>query len=267
MKKTKKIGPLPKQIDLTIRSEVLARRVLWGVILFEIILILLDVFLGYFYWATVPEIRKMIIITREESLATWFSSTQMIVVGILLLLIAMAIKKQGNWQDVKRRSYGWLIIGFFFIYMGIDDAIEFHEGMGTYINISLKNSGKPGLLTSIWSVFPSYYWQLVFGPFFAVMGLFILYFLWKEIQSQTLRIWIVSALGMFVLAVGLDFIEGFQSNTYFGITDFFGIELHTAIHIFQVLEEFLEMLGTSFFLFVFLKHLFSQATFWKVEVK
>ena len=266
---TKQIDTESKQINLTIRSEVWPRRVLWGVIFVEITLVILDVFLNHFQWASVRDIQNMFNIAREKSIGTWFSSMQMLVVGISLFFIALAVKKEGDWLDVKRRYYGWLIIGSFFIYMAIDDAIGFHEGIGNYVNSKFKGVRDPGFFTIFWWRFPSYYWHLVFGPFFGGMGLFILYFIWKELKSQNLRMLIVSALALYVFAVVLDFFEGFYffSDDYFGLVAILKIELHTVVHMFKVLEEFLEMLGTSFFLFAFLKHLFVQATLWRIEIK
>ena len=58
--------------------------------------------------------------------------------------------------------------------------------------------------------FPSYTWQLVFLPMFAALGAFLLWFLSRELRSYGDKMMVVSAIGLFVFAVALDFLEGIE---------------------------------------------------------
>jgi len=94
---------------------------------FELFIVFLDVFVSHYKWTSIGAIRRMVNITREDGLSNWFSSLQLIVVGTTLWLTAFAVKNQTQNTRVKKRFYCWASIAVFFIYMGIDDAIKFHE--------------------------------------------------------------------------------------------------------------------------------------------
>ena len=115
----------------------------------------------------------MVNITREDSLSNWFSSLQLVAVGTILWLNAIAARIQIQNSHAKRKFYCWAGTAVFYIYMGIDDAIKFHERMGTAFKTILSDSVEasgPGILSSIHNAFPSYSWQMVFGPFFCGNG-------------------------------------------------------------------------------------------------
>ncbi len=264
-------------INFSLKTDVVIRRVFWCFLGIELLIVFLDVFVNHYQWCSVGSIRRMLNITREDSLSNWFSSIQLIMAGSVLWLIAFAVRKQ--MQDYKKKFYCWAGIGSFFIYMGIDDAIKFHERIGTafktLVSRSAETSG-PGILNSAHNAFPSYSWQMIFGPFFMAMGIFMLWFLWKELLSQKLRDLLLVAICLYVLAVGLDFVEGFPrtgkhrgqeiSKPYEGIASFFSTEDFRIRHMSKVLEEFLEMFGTTIFLTVFLKYLFRLSHEWKINI-
>jgi hypothetical protein len=174
-------------------------------------------------------------------------------------------------QDYKRKFYCWAGIGSFFIYMGIDDAIKFHERIGTAFKVLLSRSAEtsgPGILNSVHNAFPSYTWQMIFGPFFIAMGIFLLWFLWKELSSKKLWYWFLVGISLYAVAVGLDFVEGLDSEFYenVGIAGFFSTEDFRIRHMSKALEEFLEMFGTTIFLIVFLENLFRMSHEWKINI-
>jgi hypothetical protein len=176
---------------------------------------------------------------------------------------------QGN--HYKRKFYCWAGIGSFFIYLGIDDALKFHERMGTAFKVLLfenDDTSGAGVLGYIYDVFPSYTWQLVFGPFFVSIGIFLLWFLRKELSSRKLWYWFLVGISLYVIAVGLDFVEGLDGELYeeMGIADFFSTHDYRIRHMSKALEEFIEMLGTTTFLIVFLKNLFRLSREWRITI-
>jgi hypothetical protein len=211
----------------------------------------------------------MVNITREDSLSNWFSSIQAIVVGAVIWLTAIGVRKQMQGDYYMRKFYCWAGIGSFFIYLGIDDAIKFHERMGTAFKVILfkdNDTSGSGVLGSIYDAFPSYTWQMIFGPFFMAIGIFIVWFLWKELSSKKLWDWFLVGIGLYVLAVGLDFVEGLDSEPYEGIAAFFSTEEYRIEHLSKTLEEFLEMIGTTIFLIVFLKNIFNLYREWEINI-
>lgn len=256
-------------INFSLKTDVVISRIFWCFLGIELLIVFLDVFVNHYQWCSVGSIRRMLNITREDSLSNWFSSLQAIMVGTVLWLIAFAVRKQ--MQDYKRKFYCWAGIGSFFIYMGIDDAIKFHERMGTafkaFVSWSVETSG-PGILSSVHNAFPSYPWQMIFGPFFMAMGIFMLWFLWKEFSLRKSRFLFLVAIWLYVLAVGLDFVEGLDGEFFedVGIAGFFSTEDFRIRHMSKALEEFLEMFGTTIFLTVFLKYLFRLSQEWKINI-
>ncbi len=254
-------------INFSLKTDVVIRRIFWCFLGIELLIVFLDVFVNHYQWCSVGSIRRMLNITREDSLSNWFSSIQLIMAGSVLWLIAFAVRKQ--MQDYKRKFYCWAGIGSFFIYMGIDDAIKFHERIGTafktLVSRSAETSG-PGILNSAHNAFPSYSWQMVFGPFFMAIGIFMFWFLWKEFSLRKSRFLFLVAIWLYVLAVGLDFVEGLDNKPYEGIAGFFSTEDFRIRHMSKALEEFLEMFGTTIFLTVFLKNLFRMSHEWKINI-
>jgi len=155
-----------QSLNFSLRADVIVKRVFWCFLGIELLIVFLDIFVNHYQWCSVGSIRRMLNITREDSLSNWFSSLQLIMAGSVLWLIAFTVRKQ--MQDYKKKFYCWAGIGSFFIYMGIDDAIKFHERMGTAFKVllsrSVEKSGQ-GTLYSIYEAFPSYPWQMIFGPF------------------------------------------------------------------------------------------------------
>ncbi len=257
-------------LNIILRSDVITRRIFWCLLGFELFIVFLDIFVNHYKWSSVGAIRRMVNITREDSLSNWFSSLQAIIVGVVIWLTAIGVRKQMQGDKYKRKFYCWAGIGTFFIYLGIDDAIKFHERMGTAYHVLLfdDETSNEGVLGYLYDVFPSYTWQMIFGPFFMAMGIFLLWFLWKALEPRRLWYWFLVGISLYAVAVGLDFVEGFDSEFFedIGIAGFFSTEDYRIRHMSKTLEEFLEMLGTTIFLIVFLKNLFGLSQGWHFNI-
>ena len=127
------------------------------------------------------------------------------------------------------------------------------QGAGT------DSSGDPqsGLLGGLYGLYPSYTWQLLLGPVFAALGVFIIWFLLRELPSLRLKVLTMAAIGLFGLAFALDFIEGMNSDPLDRVASILTMEPRRLVHFSKSTEEFMEMLATTSFLFVFLKKLTS----------
>lgn len=209
-------------------------------LLIELALVLLDLYVNWYRWADSSAIRRMFNITREDGLASLFAVVQTLFVALVLWFIyLLTVRRPGS----KKQAGGWLILALFFSYMVIDDGAMVHERIGT----AFKQANE-GIELS------SYAWQLVLAPLFVIMGLYMAWFLWRLGNQSIRRSWLLAALCCLGLAVLLDYVEGVE-NGYLMLVESLSWPEKTIAHFSKSLEEFLEMLGMSFFLILFLDHL------------
>ncbi len=209
-------------------------------LLTEIALVLLDLYVNWLRWADSSAIRRMFNITREDGLATVFAIVQTLLVSLVLWAIYLLTMRKA---DSSKQARGWLVLALFFSYMVIDDGAMVHERIGT----AFKQANKGIELHS-------YAWQLVLAPLFVIMGLYMAWFLWRLGNQSIRRDWLMAALFCLGAAVLLDYVEGIEDG-YLVLVDGLHWSENTIAHFSKSLEEFLEMLGMSFFLILFLNHL------------
>lgn len=236
-----------RQPDTTAGSTILVvdtGRFLWVVFLacliVEIALVYLDLTVNWLGWSDSGAIRRLFNITREDGLASWFAVSQTLVTALTAWLIFVVVHHQ---KAPATRRLGWAAVALFFSYMCVDDGAAVHERLGSAFR---DGAGAAG--------FPSYTWQFLLLPFFAVMGALVLFFLWKEMPGTRHRAMVSAAITCFVLAVGMDFVEGLDDG-YRWLGAATGWEVDTIRHFAKSAEEFVEMLGMSIFLVVFIGHL------------
>jgi hypothetical protein len=217
---------------------------------FELLLVFLDATVNYGEWTRIGAIRRLFNLTREDGLGNWFASTQTLFVGLVLWLVFLKNRRVELWK-----AWGWALLAVFFTYLAIDDGAKIHERIGTAVKAAASVES-----------FPSYTWHLVFGPFLGAMGLFLFIFLWRELKNHTLRILFILGLGCYVVAVGLDFVEGLEGGYDF-LTSALSISPRALRHFAKVFEEFLEMLGTTIFLVCFLNHFTRISPIFSVQFK
>lgn len=230
-----------------------------GLLAIEIAIVLLDAFISEFDWIDIGAAQRLVNITREDGIPNFFSSFQALAVGFVLLLITLVVRGQSRGSKPKL-VLGWGVVTGAFIYMGIDDATKLHERLGSiYTALVTDSAGEPkaGLLGGVYEMFPSYSWQLVFGPLLVALGVFLVVFLLKQVPTQRLKVLILVALGMFAVAVATDFVEGLNNELPDRIADLFSTTSQHVIHFSKSVEELLEMVATTTFLYVFLSTLMS----------
>jgi hypothetical protein len=241
----------------------LVRRLLEACLFLEVIFVLLDYHVSYGRLTTIGALRRLTAIAREDGLASWFGTTQTLLVALTAWTILSVVRAQ---EAARWRQSGWAVVAMLFTYMAVDDGAQIHERVGTTVRML------QGRESAALAFFPSYTWQVVFGPLFALLGLFVAAFLWRELSDRATLALVLAALGCFGLAVGLDFIEGLDRrhplNLYSLLTartdvdawaaDRFGRSgFQTLDHFGRSLEEFLEMVGGTLFWGAFLRTLTS----------
>lgn len=240
------INPTSRAI-LSIDSSLFTRRVIIGCLVVEFILVALDLGLNYSRLIDSSSLRKIFNLAHENSLATWFAVLQMAGAGLVLLMLCFIETHQKGF----RSSRGWGILAIIYLYLSADDAAKIHERVGSKVARILEDNSPTSLLGSWGEYFPSYPWQWVFAPIFGVMGLYIALFLWQKLSTRKLKVIILSAFSCWALAIGIDFLEG-QERLFDFLATEWSLKPYTVSHPFLMLEEFLEMLGATLFLLVFL---------------
>ena len=240
----------------------LARRVFLYCVTAEIVFVLLDYHVNYGRLVDVGAIRRMTNIAREDSLASWFGTTQTLFVALTAWVLFL-LSRAGHvaaWRQV-----GWAVVAAMFTYMAVDDGAQLHERFGTLASVWSETRGP-----SAFGAFPSFTWQVLFVPVFGIFGLALAFFLWKELRSRAAFALVLSALACLVVAVALDFVEGLEVdhplNVYtwvvsqVDVADFaaarFQRNAYDAVeHFSRSLEEFLEMLASTLLWVTFLRHI------------
>ena len=242
---------------IRIDQDRLFRWLFGGLLTIEVAVVLLDAFISEYRWVSIGAARRFFNITREDGFANFFSSIQLLAVGVVLVLVTLVVKNQLRGLNSKV-VVGWGVLAGLFVFMGIDDGTKLHERVGSIFKALVTDpSGEPhaGLLGRLYEAFPSYTWQLVLGPVIVIMGLFLILFLMRELPTPRLKALLVMAIGMFIVAIAMDFIEGMDNGILNWVAGVFSTTPERAVHFSKSIEEFLEMLGTTTFLYVFLKNL------------
>ena len=202
-------------------------------------------------------IRRIWNIAREQSLPTWFSSMLAQLLGVTVLLIALVQRS----SVTRLHTTAWVLIGLFFLWIGIDDFAEIHEKLGGVLK-RLAAKGEEAAVTEFLLQNPSFSWHTFIAPFFAACGLAIFAFLGLAFWRLRLLHYLILGFGCWVVAQGLDFVEGLNNveRLYRSVQDTFRVELiYGVTHTFKVIEEVLEMLGTTL-LWVGFLHYFAHVS-------
>ncbi len=228
----------------------------------EVFFVLADAIINVERLTDLGPIRRFFNITREDGVASWFGVTQTWMVGLTAGLLWVVARAQGapRWRRV-----GWAILTLFLLYMALDDGAKFHERIGSSLKeVVLDDSDADHI-----GFFPSYPWQLVFVPIFGVFGVFLLWFLNRELTATGDKLLVVAAIGLLVLAVIADFFEGMDKDHAYNlqrwIREAWDLRASTVRHYSKALEEFMEMLAMTLLWVVFLRHLVRTAP--TLEVK
>lgn len=233
----------------------------------ELLLVVLDLTVNAAHVSEIGAIRRLFNITREDSLPSFFGVAQTSL--LTLTLWAVWIVDRARRKSGRRASWGWLALALIFTYLTVDDGAKIHERIGTAIDEIWGGTGT-SLVSRAVEAFPSYYWQLVFVPLFGAAGLFMILYLWRELEDRRAFAVVVVAFGLFAAAVVLDFIEGLDRshpwNLYGRLVDAYDFDaaaegvfrrssFSLVVHLFKAVEESLEMLATTLLWAVSLGHL------------
>ena len=187
--------------------------------------------------------RRIWNIARENSIPTWVSS----MLAHLLAITVFAIAATQRALLTAWKTAAWVLIGLFFLWIGIDDFAEIHEKLGGVLERLVEANANDAVAdVLLWN--PSFSWHTFILPVFAAFGLFILGFLWMSFRQFGLLRFLTLGFSCWAVAQGIDFVEGLDEaeDLYERIQSSLGIEREYGVtHTFKVVEETLEMLGTT----------------------
>jgi hypothetical protein len=247
-----------REVRLQFSSGFAARAIFVACLFFEIVLVVLDYQVNYGRLTDSGALRRLTNIAREDSLASWFGTTQTLFVALTAWMLWLAVRMAGA---ARWRSAGWLLVAVLFSYMAVDDGAQLHERLGA----AYSAAGGTGT-----ALFPSFSWQVMLVPVLGTAVVACALFLWKELRTPGAVLLIAGAVCMFAAAVALDFFEGLSTdhpwNPYaafvrrYDIADFtrsrFGQSPYaTLLHFSRSVEEFLEMLANTCFWAALVGHL------------
>jgi len=221
--------------DVTVDVQRVVRTLLVSALVFEVGLLVLDLVFNYLDVTGDRSIRRIFNVAREQSIPTWFASTQAVAVGCSAAAVGAFQWRDGAWWT----RIGWAFTAAFFVYVGIDDAAEIHERVGSAIGRAYEDVDGDFM-----AQFPSYAWQLFVAPVLA-LGLFgSVAFVFTQSRSFAVRTALFSCLLCFAVSQGLDFVEGID-GLFDDIADRLKVDDYAVSHSFRGAEEYLEMVGTT----------------------
>jgi len=231
-----------------------------GLTSIEVILVICDLLLSHGWPITgfkiaYKPLRLMFNLTREDSIATWFASMQAMLVSGVIFMIFLLDKQKSS---LHARRITWALLALLFFYISFDDGTRFHENMSMF----LYRTASPDVKGFMFDWFPSYPWILMLFPLFGGMGIMMLYAIINYIDDHAAKWFIFTGLSLYVIAVMLDFVEGTSHPGSMSINffdRFFHQHAHSR-HTIKVVEEFIEMFGTTCILIGFVRHFFVEFT-------
>jgi hypothetical protein len=193
-----------------------------------------DVQLGFLHQLNLAE---------ENNIPTWYSSSALLLSAILLAVIGLANKREGNPYTRE-----WLGLAAIFLYLSLDEAASLHEGTNALTDALLG----PMLEAAGYLHGLLYYsWVIVGAMFVLIVALAYLRFL-AALPVQTRSLFLIAGTLYVGGALGVE-ILGARHFYLYGLKDF-------SYMMFVAVEEGLEMLGIVVFLYALISHLGSSSS-------
>lgn len=168
----------------------------------------------------------------EISLPTLYSTVLLLTAAFLLYIIYHGTRH--NSSNTKKFISSWLFLSLVFLFLTVDEAIAIHEKFTGIVRDKLQLSG---LLY--------FGWVVPYSAFLLLFFIVIIPFLIK-LEKVTRNLFILSGAIFVSGAIGIELLEGKHHELYG--RDFSFAVLYT-------IEESLEMIGVSIFIFALLRYL------------
>ena len=166
-------------------------------------------------------------VNLEDSIPTWFSTLLLFLSNVLLTFI-WGVKKR---KDDRWKSH-WLGLAIIFLFLSIDEGAGVHESTIDLIESFVETSG-----------YLAFSWQILYFPLILIFGVIYFRFL-RHLPTQTIWLFTIAAA---IYVGGAMFVEAISANRWYldGGISFRYLFIAT-------IEEWLEMLGASIFIYALL---------------
>lgn len=164
----------------------------------------------------------------EGGIATWYSSSMLLVCAGFLAIIAIA-----NRRSIYKIQ--WAALSFIFLYLSADEAASIHEKASFVTDKLIPVSG-----------FADYSWVILYAPLVLIFVLAYLKFV-RDLPVETKRLFIVAGFLYVVGALGMEAVGGVYAILYGSSNIGYSLLIH--------LEEVLEMSGIVVFFYALLVHM------------
>lgn len=179
-------------------------------------------------------------LNQEQNIPTWYASATLFLAAILLSMIAIIQKMKGA-PFVRR----WFGLAFIFLFFSVDETATIHELSIVPLRTTFQFEG-----------FLYYSWVVPAALFIMVFAiLYARFFL--NLDPEIRHLFMVAALIYIGGALGFEMVSGY-------VRDF---ESFIALALLITIEEFLEMIGVTVFIYALLKYLAGEASNVNIEFK
>lgn len=165
----------------------------------------------------------------ERNVPTYYST-------ILLFICALLLYLHGILNNTDRKmKVGWMTLAVTFLFLSIDEFIGIHESIGKLVREHVEVSG-----------YLYFAWVIPYG-FFVVALVAVLFNFLRKLPAQTFYLFIGSGLLYVSGALGMEIVGAHEVSTNSRKT------IEYAIYV--TIEESLEIIGVSLFIFALIRHL------------
>lgn len=168
----------------------------------------------------------------ESTLVVWFSSTLLFATGMAAWYCHT---RESAMRPAVSRSGGWLLTGFIFIYLSVDETAMLHERTGRLFVQWMPAQVVQGVVF--------HHWLVAFTPALILAVWHLTVFLRRRFLGRPQLLWFLGAgLASWLGVIGLELLSGLIPLSRIERVQWAGW------------EEFLELFGTICFLLTFLRY-------------
>jgi len=181
--------------------------------------------------------RSLFDLDEEESFGTWFSTGQLALASLIVMLHAHRLTHSSNGASANGGHLHWWVLGIGFLVLSADEVAGMHESFNTATDIS---------------------WTIPAALLVTVVGLLFIPFLLR-LDARTRVLFALSGTIYLGGAIGVEYLT--EPLLEDDMLDTFFYFLTTA------LEEGMEMFGVALFIYALLRHMRDQAGFTRLQIE
>jgi hypothetical protein len=194
---------------------------------------------------------SLVNLDEEGNLTAWYSSVKLLLLFALCLVIYNHERMPGRAVAFKW-NWLWVLVALIYLFLSADETASIHERTARMImeessmGLDIRETVLGGDRMK-----DSFAWVLLLAPFILAVAVFFLLFFFNRFKKcRPVLVTSLVALGMYLAAVGLE-------STIYAFPSFaeWSEEETTLYKVYLAIEESMEMLGTTLFVYAFLRYI------------